>query len=88
MDGLKEAIDERVSFLKEQINPAHNELFNASFQAQIEMLRNADHEKVAIMILQKKKQLEACKDIKSIELLYAELEALEWLQREVVRRIE
>jgi hypothetical protein len=88
MEGLKEAIDERVSFLKEQISPDQKEIFNTSFQAQIEVLRNADPEKVALYILQKKKQMESCKDLAKFEILYSEIEALEWLQCEVVRRIK
>ncbi|MCI0559757.1 MAG: hypothetical protein MN733_14805 [Nitrososphaera sp.] len=83
MQGLKEAIDQRVSFLKEQIRPSHNAIFNKSLEVQIQTLRNADPEKVAVLILQKKKQLQTRKDISNIEVLYSELDALEWLQREV-----
>ena len=54
---------------------------------QIQTLREADHEKVALLILQKQKQLENAKDLESIERLYTELDALEWLQRQVVSRL-
>jgi ribosomal protein L20A (L18A) len=84
-EGLDRVINERVSFLKEQINPNNKPLVNRAFEIQIETIRNADHEKVALLILQKKKQLEAAKEMAAIEELYTELEALEWLQRQVVK---
>ena len=85
--SLEQAINERVSFLKEQINPQNKPLVNRSFEIQIATIRNADAEKVAIRILQKQKQLESARDMETIERLYTELEALEWLQRQVVRHI-
>lgn len=87
MEGLEKVINERISFLKEQINPQNKPLVNRAFQIQIETIRNADQERIAILILQKKKQLESTKDIRAIENLYTELDALEWLQRQVVRFI-
>jgi hypothetical protein len=88
MKGLDQEINERVSFLKEQINPQNKPLVNQAFEIQIETLRNTDYrERVALVILQKKKQLENAKDTASIERLYTELEALEWLQRQVVKHI-
>jgi len=86
MKGLDQEINERVSFLKEQINPQNKPLVNQAFEIQIETLGNTDYrERVALVILQKKKQLENAKDTESIERLYTELEALEWLQRQVVK---
>lgn len=87
MEQLQKVIDERVSFLKEQINPKNKPLVNRSFEIQIHAIRNADPEKIAFLILQKKKQLELARDMETIEFLYSELDALEWLQREVVRLI-
>jgi hypothetical protein len=87
MKGLDDDINERVSFLKEQINPQNKALVNKAFEIQIETLRNADTERVALLILQKQKQLENVKDVNAIERLYTELEALEWLQRQVVKHI-
>jgi hypothetical protein len=85
--SLEQDINERVSFLKEQINPQNKPLVNRAFEIQIATIGNADIEKVAFRILQKKKQLENARDMESIETLYTELEALEWLQRQVVRHI-
>ena len=87
MEALHQVIDERVSFLKEQIKPQNKPLVNQAFEIQIETLRNADTERIALVILQKKKQLENAKDVNAIERLYTELEALEWLQRQVVKHI-
>jgi hypothetical protein len=87
MEGLEQAIDERVSFLKEQINLKNKPLVNRAFEIQIHTIRNADPEKVALLILQKKKQLENARDMDSIERLYTELDALEWLQRQVVKHV-
>ena len=84
---LEKAVNERVSFLKEQINPQNKPLVNRAFEIQIATIRNADPEKVAIRILQKQKQLENARDMETIETLYTEIEALEWLQRQVVRHI-
>ena len=40
-------MDERVSFLKAQINPQNKPLANRAFEIQIETIRKADTEKVA-----------------------------------------
>ena len=87
MEGLEMAINERVSFLKEQINPQNKPLVNRAFEIQIETIRAADTEGIAIQILRKQKQLEKAKDLDMIETLYTKLEALEWLQRQVVNFI-
>ena len=87
MEGLDQVINERVSFLKEQISTENKPLVNHAFEIQIETIRKADIEKVAFLVLQKKKQLENARDMDSIERLYTELDALEWLQRQVVRHI-
>jgi len=87
MEGLENAINERISFLKEQINPQNKPLVNRAFEIQIETIRSANTEGVAIQILRKQKQLEIAKDLETIERLYTELDALEWLQRQVIKHI-
>ena len=87
MKGLDQVINERVSFLREQIKPQNKPLVNRAFEIQIETIRSANTEGVAIQILRKQKQLEIAKDMDTIERLYTELEALEWLQRQVVKHI-
>jgi len=87
MEGLEKAINERISFLKGQINPQNKPLVNKAFEVQIETLRNADTEKIALLILQRQKLLESAKSVDAIERLYTELDALEWLQRQIVKHI-
>jgi hypothetical protein len=58
------------------------------FQIQIEAIRSAaddDIEKVESIILQKKALLKNCKDVHKSDRLFAELDGLEWLQRQIPR---
>ncbi len=59
---------------------------NKTFQLQIDAIRSVDDiEKVESIILQKKALLKNSKDVHESERLYAELDGLEWLQRQIVR---
>jgi hypothetical protein len=82
---LQQIIDERISFLKEQINPNNKPELNSTFQLQIDAIRSIDDdiEKVESIILQKKTLLKNSKDVHESERLFAELDALEWLQRQM-----
>ncbi len=51
MEGLDQVINERVSFLMEQINPQNKPLVNRAFEIQIETLSHAEIERVALLIL-------------------------------------
>jgi phosphoserine aminotransferase len=84
---LQQIIDERISFLKEQINPENKSQVNKTFQLQIDANRSAadDLERVESIILQKKTVLKDSKDIHQSGRLFAELDGLEWLQRQIVR---
>jgi hypothetical protein len=84
---LQQVIDERISFPKQQINPNNKPEVNKTFfQIQIEAIRSAaddeDIEKVESIILQKKALLRNSKDIHESDRLFAELDGLEWLQRQ------
>jgi hypothetical protein len=83
---LQQIIDERISFLKEQINPENKPEVNSTLQIQIDAIRSAVHdlENVEPLIKQKKELLKNSKDIKEMDRLLAELEALEWLQAQIV----
>jgi hypothetical protein len=84
--ALQQIIDERISFLKEQINPENKPEVNKTFQLQIDAITSVnDIEKVQSIILQKKALLKNCKDVRECDRLFAELDALEWLQRQIVR---
>ncbi len=84
---LQQTIAEKISFLREQINPNNKPEVNSTYQIQIDIIRYAaqDLENVESLIKQKKELLRNSKDIKETDRLLAELEALEWLQAQTVR---
>ena len=84
---LQQIIDERISFLKEQINPENKPQVNKTFQLQIDAIRSAadDLKRVEDIISQKKALLKNSKDVHESDKLFAQLEGLEWLQRQIVR---
>jgi hypothetical protein len=76
----QQIIDERISFLREQINPNNKPQANSSFRIQISAIRSVDDdnmEKVEAIIKQKKAQLKNSKDAHESERLFAELDGLE-----------
>jgi hypothetical protein len=87
---LQQIVDERISFLKEQINPQNKAEENKTFQLQIDAIRSAkaavdDIEEVEAIIAEKKAVLKNSNDVYEFDSLSAELEALEWLQRQIAR---
>jgi hypothetical protein len=83
---LQQIIDERISFLKEQINQDNKPEVNKTFQIQIDAIRSVDDmEKVESIILEKKALMKNSKDVHESEKLFAELDGLEWLQRQIAR---
>ena len=82
---LQQIIDERISFLKEQINPENKPQVNKTLQLRIDAIRSAadDLEKVESIILQKKTLSKNNKDVHESDRLFAELDGLEWLQRQI-----
>lgn len=82
---LQQVINERISFLKEQINPGNEPEVNSTFQLQIDAIRSIedDIENVESIILQKKALLKNTKDVHESDRLFAELDGLEWLQRQI-----
>jgi hypothetical protein len=89
-DSLQQIIDERISFLKEQINPGNKPEVNKTFQLQIDAIirsavggDNNNIEKVESIISQKKALLKNSKDVYESDRLFDELDDLEWLQRQI-----
>jgi len=83
---LQQITDERISFLKERINPTNKPQVTSTIQIQIDGIRSVDDiEKVESIIKQKKTLLKNSKDVHESERLYAELDGLEWLQRQIER---
>ena len=93
MQTLQQVVDERISFLKEQINPRNKPEENKTLQLQIDAIRSAaaaaavddDVEEVEAMIAEKKALLKKSEDVYEFDRLSAELEGLEWLQRQISR---
>jgi hypothetical protein len=83
---LQQIIDERISFLKEQINQDNKPQVNSTFQVQIYAIRSVDDmENVEFIIKEKKALLRNSKDVHESDRLFAELDGLEWLQRQIER---
>ena len=75
---LQQIIDERISFLKEQINANNQPEVNSTFQLQIDAIRSVDDmEKIGAIIIQKKSLLKNSKDVHESDTLFAELDSLE-----------
>lgn len=82
---LSQLIDEKISLLKELMNPNNKPGLNNTLQIQIDTIRSAaqDLEKVESTINQKKELLKYSNDIHETERLLAEIESLEWLQAQI-----
>jgi len=83
---LQQVICEKISLLKELTNPNNRPELNSTYQIQIDAIRSAanDLEYVEPLIKQKKELLKNSKDIKEMDRLLAKLEALEWLEAQMV----
>jgi hypothetical protein len=83
---LQQIINERISFLKGQINSENKPRVKETFQLQMDALKSVDDiEKVESIIIQKKPFLKNSKDVHESEKLVAELDGLEWLHRQIAR---
>ena len=69
------------------IKNSNKRIVNRTFEVQIEAIRHADPEKIAYIILQKKVKLNNSKSVAKADTLFAEIDALEWLQRQVVKHL-
>lgn len=84
--SLQQIIDERISFLMEQINHENKPEINNTFQVQIDAIRSVhDMEKVEAIVVRKKAQMKNSIDVHEFERLVSELDGLEWLQRQISR---
>ena len=84
---LSQVIEEKISLLKELLNNKNRPDVNNTYQIQIDTIRSIDDhdiEKVESIINQKKDQLKNTKDTEETERLLAEIDALEWLQAQIV----
>jgi hypothetical protein len=83
--ALDEVIIERIAFLTEQLGAEDDPGYVRTFRAQIFVLQNAQLDRLDELITIRKTDLQQCRNTYEAERVYAELEALEWLQRQVMR---
>jgi hypothetical protein len=79
IDGL---IQERIEFLKEQLGAEDDPAYIRTFQFQIRILQAAQLDRLDELIGNRQRDLKESKDVRETDRIYAELEALEWLQRQ------
>lgn len=80
--ALDDIIIERIGFLQEQLGVEDNPDYIRTFQAQIRVLQTAQLDRLDELISIRRKDLEASKSVFDADRLFAEIEALEWLQRQ------
>jgi ADP-dependent phosphofructokinase/glucokinase len=84
---LSQLIDEKISLLKELMSVKSKAEVNSTYQAQIDAIRavnDYDIENVEGTIKQKKELLKKSEDVQETERLLAEIDALQWLQAQIV----
>jgi hypothetical protein len=82
---LDDVILDRISFLREQLGAEDDPAYIRTFQAQIKVLQNAQLERLDELIAIRRNDLRACKDVTEADRIFAEIEALEWLQSQAFR---
>lgn len=82
---IDDVILQRISFLQEQIGPDDKPGVNRTFKLQMDVLSSTDLQKLDKIIEWKRKEVKGCVDAHESERIFTELEALEWLQRQVKR---
>jgi hypothetical protein len=88
MSRVDDSLLERIAFLKEQISPDNSKTANETLHHQITILETADLHQLERSIAIRKRHLQKTADPGETERLFCELEALEWLQKEVARSHE
>lgn len=80
--ALDDMISERIRFLQEQLAGEDDPACIRTFQTQIYILRNAQLDRLDELIRIRQVDLKAAKDVFTTDRILAELDALEWLQRQ------
>jgi hypothetical protein len=79
---LDDRIMSRISFLQDQLAGEDDPAYIRTFMTQIRILRTAQLERLGELIAIKKNDLKNCKNVIESDMMFVELEALEWLQRQ------
>jgi len=82
LDGV---IQDRISFLQEQLGAEDDPAYIRTFRTQIKILQNTQLDRLEELITIRRNDLQACKNAIETENVFAELDALEWLQRQAQR---
>lgn len=80
--ALDDVIIERIGFLQEQLGAEDHPAYIRTFRTQIKTLQTAQLDRLEELIAIRQKDLEASKNVFESDRIFAELEALEWLQRQ------
>jgi hypothetical protein len=80
--ALDDIITERIGFLQEQLAGEDDPSYIRTFQSQIYVLKNAQLDRIDELIEIRQTDLKATKDTFAADRIFAEIDALEWLQRQ------
>lgn len=84
--ALDDVIIERIGFLQEQLGAEDDPAYIRTFRAQIYVLKNAQLDRLDELIEIRQIDLKAAKDVFEADRIFAELDALEWLQRQIQKQ--
>ena len=82
---LDDVIMERIAFFREQLQAEDDPAYIRTFRAQINILQNAQLERLDELIAIRRNDLKSCDTAAEADRVFSELEALEWLQRQVAK---
>jgi len=85
--ALDDVIMSRISFLQDQLAGEDDPAYIRTFMTQIRILRNAQLDRLGELIAIRKNDLKNSKNVIECDMIFAELEALEWLQRQAQKHI-
>lgn len=84
--ALDDAIIQRISFLREALLVEHKLDNMRTFHAQIRILQTAQLDRLEELIKIRKTDLQNARNTYDADLIFSELDALEWLQRLAQKR--
>jgi hypothetical protein len=83
--AIYDAIVQRIDFLQQQLAGDDDPAYIRTFITQIRVLRTAQIDRLPELIALRKNDLKACTNVVQADMMFAELEALEWLERQVAK---
>jgi len=83
--SIDEAIVQRITFLKDQLACEDDPAYIRTFLTQVKTLQTVQIDTLDELIAIRKIDLKNCVDVVQADMIYAELDVLEWLQRQVMK---